>query len=393
MSNNGKHAIVLGASGLIGWAVVDQLLRTQGFAKVTAVTNRPVHLAETHWPSGKDAIAELQLVSGIDLGGGDGASLAEMLRRDVRGVEGITHIFYFVFTSMGGDDLKEVAVNRGMLQNVVDAIDILRAPLKFVVFPGGTRGYGIYIPGGTFKAPLTEDMVNSLPPDYAKTVVYPSFREVLTTASKGKGWTWCEVCPDAIISFTPNGSQFSLALHWAHYLSLYANNHGAGTEVQFPGIEPAYDALCTPVSARTIARFAIYASLHPSTCGGGQLFNVGDRDTPATFREMWSRLAAWFGLKGVGPGTADPAAVKGDELPGRYIEKYKGVFEERGLGKAAKAGVGAGSTQLDSVGTWLTFDRDLSLQKLRDVDFGEERDPVTGLLEAFEGFKAAGLIL
>ena len=62
------------------------------------------------------------------------------------------------------------------------------------------QGYGIYVPGGTFSPPLTEVMVKNLPPDYAKTVVYPAYRELLSTASEGKNWTWCEVCPDAIVS-------------------------------------------------------------------------------------------------------------------------------------------------------------------------------------------------
>lgn len=45
-------------------------------------------------------------------------------------------------------------------------------------------------------------MVENLPPDYAKTVVYPVYREILRRASSGKEWTWCEVCPDAIVSLT-----------------------------------------------------------------------------------------------------------------------------------------------------------------------------------------------
>jgi hypothetical protein len=65
------------------------------------------------------------------------------------------------------------------------------------------QGYGIYVPGGTFTPPLTEDMVNNLPSDYAKTVVYPFYRELLNAACEGKKWTWCEVCPDAIVS-APN---------------------------------------------------------------------------------------------------------------------------------------------------------------------------------------------
>lgn len=122
-----------------------------------------------------------------------------------------------MFNAVGGDDIKEVATNLHMFRNIIDAHDILSPDLQFVAFPGGTRvsimgtasyeymlttsqGYGIYVPGGTFTPPLTEDMVNHLPPDYAKTVVYNSYRELLNSASQGKKWTWCEVCPDAIVS-------------------------------------------------------------------------------------------------------------------------------------------------------------------------------------------------
>lgn len=104
-----------------------------------------------------------------------------------------------------------------MFTNVIRAHNKLSLNLKFVTFPGGTRvsvvlphrssirtnliqGYGIYVPGGTFTPPLREEMVNNLPPDYAKTVVYPIYREILDAESQGKNWTWCEVCPDAIVS-------------------------------------------------------------------------------------------------------------------------------------------------------------------------------------------------
>jgi hypothetical protein len=43
-------------------------------------------------------------------------------------------------------------------------------------------------------------MVDNLSPDYAKTVAYPAYRELLNRKSDGKNWTWCEVCPDAIVS-------------------------------------------------------------------------------------------------------------------------------------------------------------------------------------------------
>jgi nucleoside-diphosphate-sugar epimerase len=93
-----RHAIVFGASGLIGWALVDQLLQPYphagSFSKVTAVTNRPLNLAESHWPDAASHRPDLQLVSGIDLRHGDAAALAESLKQAVQDIESVTHIYY-----------------------------------------------------------------------------------------------------------------------------------------------------------------------------------------------------------------------------------------------------------------------------------------------------------
>lgn len=216
------------------------------------------------------------------------------------------------------------------------------------------------------------------------------------------------------VGFTPNGSQFSLALHWAQYLSLYAYNHGIGphtkqdskpaVEVTFPGNAAGATSLFSPVSSRTIARFMIYASLNPDTCGGGHLFNIADNATPCKYGELWTHLANWFGLVGVGPAeTSQPQdkALKVGELPqttvsmppGEYIAHHKGIFSQKGLARATTGGVSAGSRQLDSVGYWLTFDRQLSLKKLRETGFEGDKDHVQGWLDSFEMFRKGGLIL
>ncbi|KAH6974259.1 hypothetical protein BKA56DRAFT_591114 [Ilyonectria sp. MPI-CAGE-AT-0026] len=417
MSEGSNHAIVFGASGLIGWAIVDQLLSAYpgpgSFSKVTAVTNRPLDLNDSHWPKPEPERPDLQLVSGIDLCHGDGSILAESLRQVVNDIATVTHIYYLVFTAVE-DDIEEVALNRRMFQNVIDAHHLTSPNLQFVAFPGGTRGYGIYAPGGTFTPPLTEDMVDNLPADHAKTVAYPAYRELLGQLSKGKKWTWCEVCPDAIVGFTPNGSQFSLALHWAQYLSLYAYNNGIGphtletkdipVEIPFPGNVAGANSLFSPVASLTIARFMIYASLHPETCGGGRLFNIADNETPCKYGDLWPQLAKWFGLVGVGPSEDSQAqdnTLKVGELPqttpsltpGEYVAKYREKFAQCGSEKAVKGGVGAGSRQLDSVGYWLTFDRQLSLKKVRETGFEGDKDHVHAWLQSFDMFRKAGLIL
>jgi hypothetical protein len=98
MHPNSKHAIVYGASGLIGWALVDQLLHRYPeigtFAKVTAITNRPISLSDSYWPEPAPDGPELQLVSGIDLRQDHGATLAGLLRDRVKDIETVTHVYY-----------------------------------------------------------------------------------------------------------------------------------------------------------------------------------------------------------------------------------------------------------------------------------------------------------
>ncbi|RHZ69792.1 hypothetical protein CDV55_103607 [Aspergillus turcosus] len=338
MAQDSNHAIVFGAAGLLGWSSVNQLLSgypTSGsFARVTAVLNRSVPEAELHWPSPGPDRPQLQIVSGVDLLRGTGDDLAKQLKEKVNGVEQITHVFYFglcyaiLFAPLNEDPVKECAQNCGMMQRLADALNMVAPNLQTFVYSGGTRGYGIYIPGGIFQPPLVESMAGNLPDDYARTVAYPWFRKILTDSSKGRNWTWTEVCPDAVVGFTPNGSAFSLTLHWAQYLSLYAYNHGIRpndttsskrdeVEVPFPGNEAGYRSLLTPVSEKILGRIAIHAALNPDKCGQ-KIINMVDNDRPVSFAELWPAIADWFGLKGVGPSQA------GDALkPGEYVAKFR----------------------------------------------------------------------
>lgn len=201
-----------------------------------------------------------------------------------------------VFRANDKNHEAEVEMNTGMMARFLNAIESLTPNLKFFVFPGGTRGYGIYRPGGIFTAPLDESLIGTLPDDYAKTVAYPSFRRLLARASERKPWTWCEVCPDVVVGFAPNGSGWSLAAHWATFLSAWRLRHGEGSEVAFPGTLAGYDSKFTEASTRALARFAIYASaVRPEACGGGKTFNVADAEGPGTMRDRWPQIAAWFG--------------------------------------------------------------------------------------------------
>lgn len=148
----------------------------------------------------------------------------------------------------------------------------------------------------------------------------------------------------------------------------------------------------------------IYASLNPERCGDGRLFNVADSAKPCRYGDLWPELAQWFGLEGVGPDEGprvQEKELKVGEMPestanmppGEYISKFREMFQQYGCENALGGGVSRGSNQLDSVGYWLTFDRQLDLEKLAETGFQLDGDPVSGWLDTFEMFRKAKLIL
>ncbi len=90
-----KHVVVFGASGVSGWAVVDQLLKgypdDEHWDKVTAITNRPLSLEVSLWPENDS----LQIVSGINLLEGSTEDLMSVMKEQIPDVEHVTHVFYY----------------------------------------------------------------------------------------------------------------------------------------------------------------------------------------------------------------------------------------------------------------------------------------------------------
>jgi hypothetical protein len=93
---SGKLTFGTGASGITGWAIVNQILKgyptPDTFASVTALANRPLSADVAQWPDSP----KLQIVSGIDLltsKGQDGLE-AEM-KEKIKNVGTITHVYFF----------------------------------------------------------------------------------------------------------------------------------------------------------------------------------------------------------------------------------------------------------------------------------------------------------
>lgn len=90
-------------------------------------------------------------------------------------------------------------------------------------------------------------------------------------------------------------------------------------------------------------------------------------------------------VKGVGP----PSDGSRGSLPSEFIRENKDLLESAGV-KGASVWH---QDQLDSYGYWLTFDRHLSLRRLRqEAGFSEKSKPEQGWWKAFELFRKSGMI-
>jgi|SRR5690242_21651805 len=97
MAESSHHALVVGASGLIGWSVVNQLMQEspqQPFHKVSALVNRTLELKDSFWPRPSPGRPELQLVSSVDLLCTED-ELESFLRDNVVDVTSVSHVYYF----------------------------------------------------------------------------------------------------------------------------------------------------------------------------------------------------------------------------------------------------------------------------------------------------------
>lgn len=99
MSSNPKyHSLVIGASGLIGWSVVNELLQPypspSPFRKITALANRPLKLEDSFWPQHATGQPELSLATGVNLLCND-EEFEALLKAKIPDVGSISHVYYF----------------------------------------------------------------------------------------------------------------------------------------------------------------------------------------------------------------------------------------------------------------------------------------------------------
>ncbi len=235
--------------------------------------------------------------------------------------------------------------------------------------------------------PLNEKLPR-LPEPHGSQVFYYHMYDALKALSQGKSWTWCEVIPDVVVGYVPNNNTYCLAQTLSIYLSLYASINGSGATCQFPGNAESWTVLSNDSPQDIVARFSIYASLHPSETGG-RSFNVAGNDNPSSWSKRWPVICEWFGLKGVGPLDDGSEAPQ----PPAYIKEHGAEWQALVKKHGMKSGVmdvelGEGKSGYQYfIMSLFDFDRQCDLSSMRSVGFEDILEDDKCWWTAFERFR------
>lgn len=267
-------AIVTGATGITGQAVVNELIKSSQYKKIyTLSRSQP---GQTHE---KVEHASLDLC-------GDANQMADSLKS----VQGATQVFFCAY--LANDDEGEAAkINSSMLQNFLDALHITGAlkDIKRIILTCGLKQYGVHL--GLPKQPMEEtDPIHqgdNWPPNF-----YFSQQKVLIdNASKGQ-YKWTVTLPQDVLGYA-KGNFMNECTALGLYCAVAKVAH-PNSELPFPGSRINYLAFNCWTSANLHARFCLWAASAPNA--ENQIFNVTNGDTQS-WQTLWPRIAMRFGCK------------------------------------------------------------------------------------------------
>ncbi|KAF9878589.1 sirq protein [Colletotrichum karsti] len=374
------HALILGASGISGWSLMNQARdypTPTTFSRITGTTNRPFTLEQAGLPSDP----RLKIASGIDFTKSV-EEVARSMKEKIPDVNTVSHVFFTAYIQT--NDFESLKVkNTNLLEVAVRAIEQVSPSFKTIILQTGGKGYGLEFPKEVgIKAPLRENMPR-IPEPWAGKIFYYTQYDMLKRLSEGKQWTFSEIRPDGIVGFAPTVNPMNMGQGIGLYLSVYRAVKGAGATVPFPGHEHGYHSTHSDTFQDILSKMEIHAALNTDKCGDGGVFNIADGKT-VSWSQVWPGLCSHFGLVGTGP-VAN--STKMEDFVKGHRDAWSALAKEHGLNEKLIDQQGWGHTHFMLVD--FDFDRQYDLSRSRKVGFSEEIDTVQGYIESWERMRAA----
>ena len=354
---NTRTALVVGASGITGSALVDLLLE-QGW-EVLALSR-----GGSARPGVRSIAADLRD--------------ADSLRTALAGVRP-THVFFTAWQRQE-TEAENIAVNAGMVRDLLAAL--AHAPLAHVALVTGLKHYlgpfEAYAQGKVPETPFHEDEPRLETPNF-----YYAQEDELFAAAARQGFTWSVHRSHTVIGYAV-GNAMNMGLTLAVAATL-ANEHDL--PFVFPGSEAQWNSLTDMTDAGLLAEQMVWASTDPA--GADEAFNIVNGDV-FRWRWMWPRLAAYLGV--------DPERVVGPEGDPQPLEQQMAAYEAHWPAVAERLGLAEGD--ITRLASWWHTDADLGrpmevvtdMSKSREAGFLGYRRTERSFTDLFDRYRAEGLI-
>ncbi|MDB5823920.1 MAG: NAD-dependent epimerase/dehydratase [Herminiimonas sp.] len=254
MLNPSNVALVIGATGIIGGALVETLAAHPDW-EVRALRN-------TH-------VSDVAIVN-ADLHD------AENTVKALSGARDTTHVFYAALAPRP-DLAEEERVNLAMLRHLLDGLKVVGAPLKRVVLYQGAKVYGVHL--GIAQAPFYEDDPRHLGPNF-----YYAQEDLLRARAERDGFEWSILRPDVVV-----GSAAGNPMNMAVIIGVFAAlSKARGLPLRFPGAWSTYrDVLAQATDSSWLARASLWAALAPTA--SNEAFNIVGE--PFSWERIWQHVA------------------------------------------------------------------------------------------------------
>jgi len=255
-----KQALVVGASGIIGNAVVEALA------------------VDPQWRVRALRRSLNPDVAAVDCDLTDAAATLAALAD----AGDITHVFYAAYQP-DGNALAEARINAAMLRHVLDALKSVGAKVERVVLYQGAKVYGGHL-GGPVPTPFYEDASRHLAAN-----LYFTQQDLLIERQRAGELEWSILRPDAVLGDIA-GNPMNIAMVIGAYAALCRE---AGIALKFPGSPYTYRQVYAQLTdARWLGRASLWAAT--ASNARNEAFNlVGE---PFRWNYLWKKLADALGM-------------------------------------------------------------------------------------------------
>ncbi|SMC36344.1 SDR family oxidoreductase [Chryseobacterium sp. YR221] len=357
MENTGNIALVVGATGITGSNLAEELI-AQGW--ITYGLSRNID----------NAIPGLRPVKANLL---DEENLTEALA-------GISPTHVYFTTWMRNDTEEEnIRVNSALVRNLLHVL----SPKKSVQHVALVTGLKHYL--GPFEAYAKDGILPETPvreehPRLSLPNFYYAQEDEVYQASEREGFTWSIHRPHTVVGYAV-GNLMNIGTTLAVYASICKET---GRKFIWPGSEAQWNGVSDVTDAKVLAKQLIWAST--TETAKNQAFNITNGDV-FRWKWLWKRLADRFGIEAEGfNGSIRPLEkeLQNDHPLWKAItEKYD--LKENHLNKLSSAW----HTDLD-LGRPLEVMCDMS--KSRKLGFTAFKSTEDSFAEVFEKLKAERMI-